>query len=385
MGLMKEASSSGVLAWCPYHSRRQILAVGSTSSDTAQRAIPHLDFMTFDVADPTTTMPIVNGVTSGGQQFRSISWSGGDCSNPDGPFPLGLVAGSLDSCVGVWNPDPIIRGTNSPRSASSPESDSVDSALYRQIFPHQNFWSNCVRFNPHRSRVFGSASNNGHLAVINMERGGKVPDIIEPGGPGTGEYAYTCLSWNAVVPHILSAGTNVGMTDIWDLKCRKRTTVIRDPAGRQGVSAVAWLPLQATQMIIAYDDDRNPSIQFWDLRNTNYPFKELAGHSKGITDLEFSTIDHNLLLTTGKDSHTVCWSTDGPQPLVLSEISTQQWNNQVRWSPHMPGLFATGSTHNHRVTVNSVQPSPHSLGPQSANAGTPPSRYVPKWFKVGIG
>eukprot|EP00923_Selenidium_pygospionis_P047882 GHVN01082559.1.p1 GENE.GHVN01082559.1~~GHVN01082559.1.p1 ORF type:complete len:288 (+),score=60.67 GHVN01082559.1:132-995(+) len=166
MGLMKEASSSGVLAWCPYHSRRQILAVGSTSSDTARRAIPHLDFMTFDMADPTTTMPIVNSVSSGGQQFRSISWSGGDCSNPDGPFPLGLVAGSLDSCVGVWNPDPIIRGTNSPRSASSPESDSVDSALYRQIFPHQNFWSNCVRFNPHRSRVFGSASNNGHVSLL---------------------------------------------------------------------------------------------------------------------------------------------------------------------------------------------------------------------------
>jgi hypothetical protein len=35
----------------------------------------------------------------------------------------------------------------------------------------------------------------------------------------------------------------------------------RDPAGRCRLSAVAWLPDQATQVIVAYDDDTHPSLQ----------------------------------------------------------------------------------------------------------------------------
>lgn len=38
----------------------------------------------------------------------------------------------------------------------------------------------------------------------------------------------------------------------------------RDPGGRLRPSSVAWLPNQATQVVVAYDDDTNPSFQVWD-------------------------------------------------------------------------------------------------------------------------
>ncbi len=42
-------------------------------------------------------------------------------------------------------------------------------------------------------------------------------------------------------------------------------------------SGLAWNPEVPTQVMVAYNDDNNPSLQLWDLRNSSYPFKEHAG------------------------------------------------------------------------------------------------------------
>ncbi len=45
-------------------------------------------------------------------------------------------------------------------------------------------------------------------------------------------------------------------------------------------SAIQWNPDIATQLIVASDDDRSPTLQMWDLRNSVSPLKEFVGHHK---------------------------------------------------------------------------------------------------------
>lgn len=102
------------------------------------------------------------------------------------------------------------------------------------------------------------------------------PEVYEVGPDplrAHGNRAVTAVAWNQVVPHILASTCTNGTTAIWNLKQRKASIRLRDPAGRQKISSVAWVPNQATQFIVTYDDDTNPSLQMWDLRNATYPFK----------------------------------------------------------------------------------------------------------------
>ena len=41
-----------------------------------------------------------------------------------------------------------------------------------------------------------------------------------------------------------------------------------------------WNPDVATQLVVASDDDRSPTLQMWDLRNSMSPVKEFVGHMK---------------------------------------------------------------------------------------------------------
>eukprot|EP00983_Pelagomonas_calceolata_P110167 1159640-Pelagomonas_calceolata.AAC.3 len=45
-------------------------------------------------------------------------------------------------------------------------------------------------------------------------------------------------------------------------------------------SVLQWNPEVATQLVVASDDDRSPTLQMWDLRNSVSPLKEFVGHSK---------------------------------------------------------------------------------------------------------
>lgn len=45
-------------------------------------------------------------------------------------------------------------------------------------------------------------------------------------------------------------------------------------------SVLQWNPDVATQLVVASDDDRTPTLQMWDLRNSMTPVKEFVGHTK---------------------------------------------------------------------------------------------------------
>jgi hypothetical protein len=45
-------------------------------------------------------------------------------------------------------------------------------------------------------------------------------------------------------------------------------------------SVLQWNPDVATQLVVASEDDRTPTLQMWDLRNSMSPVKEFVGHTK---------------------------------------------------------------------------------------------------------
>jgi protein transport protein SEC31 len=176
-----------------------------------------------------------------------------------------------------------------------------------------------------------------------------------------------CCAWNRKVPHILCSSSNNGMTVVWDLKQQKEVISFKDPANRLRCSSVVWNPDVPTQLLVAYDDDRNPSLQMWDLRNCQYPFKETAAHGKGILAVSWNDMDSNLLLSCGKDNRMIIWCLASGAPELFCEIACPQQTFEGRWAPHKPGLVSAASFAG-AVTVHSMMQSQVQT-----------MKYCPKW------
>lgn len=102
-----------------------------------------------------------------------------------------------------------------------------------------------------------------------------------PGGPGSGPTAeITHLAWNRKVQHILASTGSDGACVVWDLKKQRPIISLRDQNSQRRCSAVQWNPEVATQLVVASDDDRSPTLQMWDLRNSASPIAEFVGHTK---------------------------------------------------------------------------------------------------------
>merc|ERR1719282_1467292 len=114
-------------------------------------------------------------------------------------------------------------------------------------------------------------------------------------------------------------------------------------------------------------------MQMWDLRNCSYPFKEMAGHTKGILGVAWNPMDPNLILSCGKDNRVICWSVVSGKFETFCEIPSQQSNFEVRWAPHRPSVISAAS-HSGAVSIHSVQ--------QQQTAG---SQYCPRWYKKPCG
>jgi hypothetical protein len=115
------------------------------------------------------------------------------------------------------------------------------------------------------------------------------------------------LSWNRKVQHILASTQVDGATVIWDLKKQRPVITLKDPNSQRRCSALQWNPEVATQLVVASDDDRSPTLQLWDLRNSMGPVKEFVGHTKGVLGMAWCAQDPGLLLSCSKDNRTICW------------------------------------------------------------------------------
>lgn len=153
------------------------------------------------------------------------------------------------------------------------------------------------------------------------------------------------------VQHILATTSSSGQTVVWDLKREKPVISFSDPS-RPRASSFSWHPAIATQLLVASDDDRTPSLQLWDLRNSSSPVREFHGHAKGVLSLAWSLDDPRLLLSSGKDSKTICWDMDAGST-VATLPSDPNWALQVAWSPAARGVFGT-ATFDGKVAVHNL-------------------------------
>ncbi|GAW79468.1 protein transport protein SEC31 [Plasmodium gonderi] len=250
------------------------------------------------------------------------------------------------------------------------EKASYENFILSKVNVHEDS-INCLEFNKHKNHLIATGGNDGQLFITDIENICS-PTSYDPYLEKNNLQKITCLNWNQKVSHILATSSNNGNTIIWDLKIKKSAVSFRDPHNRTRTSSLAWLANQPTQILVSYDDDKSPCLQLWDLRNSNYPIKEIIGHSKGINNISFSNLDTNLLLSSGKDI-TKCWFFSNNNFDVYNEVNNSANNIYSKWSPFIPDIFAS-ATNMDTIQINSIN-----------NGIKMTTKYIPSFYKKDSG
>lgn len=268
------------------------------------------------------------------ERFHRMAW-GSIGSGESEQYPFGIVAGGLvDGSVSLWNPSAML---------SPDANDGGAGALICPLKKHVGAVKG-LQFNPFSSNLLASGAADSDVCIWDVASPAKpslFPALKQSGGSAPGG-EITHLAWNGKVQHILASTSSTGNTVVWDLKRQRQVISFSDPSGSRRCSALQWNPEVATQLIVASDDDQQPKLQVWDLRNSISPYKEFVGHHKGVLSLAWCNLDSRFLLSSGKDNRTLCWDTTTGE--VLCEMpASQNWNFDVQWCPTVPGWFSTAS------------------------------------------
>lgn len=81
---------------------------------------------------------------------------------------------------------------------------------------------------------------------------------------------------------------------------------------------MAWNPDEPMMIATAADDDYNPIVLVWDLRNASQPTGQFQGHSASVTSIAWCQKDSDLLMSCGKDKRTVTLET---MSYILKNVS----------------------------------------------------------------
>lgn len=296
-----------------------------------------------------------------GLQFSSINWHAFGESEK---YPYGIIAsGFNDGSVGLWDANAIIRGT---------AGDDNNDANGRGLLCLQNVHSvpvQTIAFNPNRQHLI--ASGGVEVAIHNLEQDISDPDVFSPGDNLHEGSVITSVSWNRKVPHILASASQNGISVVWDLKINKSIFNFSDHSrnlNNRNVS-LSWNPEIPTQVAVAYDDEKTPELQIWDLRNPKGPiFCSMKGHTKGINYLDWCLTDPALIITLGRDNKTCIWNYKQGDSLV-SESAVDEPGSSVQWSTRQPEIYS--------VTSFSGKSTIYSLNNQID--------HIPIWLRPPVG
>ncbi|CAG9463141.1 unnamed protein product [Pedinophyceae sp. YPF-701] len=340
---IKQIDRAATTAFCP---NAPYIATGSMSGaiDMSFSTNSTLEIFNLDLDQATGECSLAGGAVPAPERFHRLAWGG--CSSPSS---RGLLAGGLaDGVVCVWDPSKII-GTQSPSKAS---------CQVATLQKHKGAVRG-LEFCPSSTSpwLLASGGDDGELCIWDLNNPASpslLPALGTDGQSPKGDIAH--LSWHRKVQHILASTSNTGTTVVWDLRRQKPVISFRDPASARRCSALQWHPEVGTQLIVASVEDACPTLQLWDLRNSQSPVREIAGHHKGVLAASWSPHDPSLLLTCAKDNRTVCW--DVPTGSTVCEVagrpgSGSNYNFCVAWCPTEPGVFAT-SSFDGRVTLSSL-------------------------------
>ncbi|CAN6455975.1 unnamed protein product [Victoria cruziana] len=326
MACIKGASRSASAAFSPVSCH---LAAGTMAGavDLSFSSSASLEIFKLDFHSDEWELPVV-GECASSERFNRLSWGKPGSSSEE--YSLGLIAGGLvDGSINVWNPQKLIGSTDSENS--------LIARLQKHTGPVRG-----LEFNVSSPNLLASGAEDGELCIWDLSNPAEpshFPSLKGVGSGAQGEISF--LSWNHKVQHILASTSYNGTTVVWDLKRQKPVISFSDSIRRR-CSVLQWNPDIATQLIVASDDDRSPSLRVWDMRNTISPMKEFVGHSKGVIAMSWCPNDSAFLLTCAKDNRTLCWDTITGE-IVCELPASTNWNFDIHWYPKIPGVISASS------------------------------------------
>ena len=285
---IKQVDRTAVLAWSPTFQQQPFIATGTVSGamDASFSSNSELELFNVSLQERNTTGSQVASVPVSAR-FNRLSWS---------PHGSSIIAGGLeDGTVILWDANKLINGQ-------------ADSAM----IDSKSIYGGPVRglqFSPHTPFLLAIGSIDAQLSLMDMND----PSKVYMPGPTKSQRLedVTDLAWNPKVGHILAASSSNGMTVVWDLRAKKEALQFAASGGSGGrgpISSIAWNPDSPNQIVCASEDNAQPLIYSWDLRNAHSPEKSLNGHTKGVLSVAWCPKDSDLLLSSGKDNRTIFWN-----------------------------------------------------------------------------
>ncbi|CCO35980.1 Protein transport protein SEC31 [Rhizoctonia solani AG-1 IB] len=363
---LKEIVRTATFAWSP--GVEPTIATGTVAGalDASFSNDAHLEIWSPDLHDRDTTLGAEGGLGPKGKvtlssRFNRLAWGYTNPDRPQGVLAAGLESGQLE----LWDPAQISHETD------------VSSARLLQNTTHTGP-VRALHFNPLQTSLLASGSVGSELYIWDL----KNPSTpYTPGARSQRLDGISALGWNAQVAHILASSSLSGYTVVWDLRGKREVVALQyggggGPVGgpgpgsgaggvRRGMSDVAWHPDNATRLITASEDDSQPVIMLWDLRNARAPERILQGHERGVLSVSWCPQDPELLISCGKDNRTLVWNPSSGE--ILGQLPpSNNWSFLTSWNPHNPDIFATAN-YDGSIALHSIQ----STAPTSTTTTAP--------------
>eukprot|EP00963_Diacronema_lutheri_P007132 scaffold626_cov337-Pavlova_lutheri.AAC.17 len=330
---VRQAPRAAQAAFCPTDASHLATGTMAGAIDLSFSSAAAVEIWSLELAKKRADMELAGQAVSTWERFHRLAWGRA------GPTPIGTLAGGLaDGTIGVWDPKVVLD------TKPSENADESGKALLAQLQHHRGSVRG-LQFNPCTTNLLASGSADAEICIWDLATPKKpslYPALKNGSANENAPGETTFLQWNNKVQHILASTSTSGTTVVWDLKRQKPVISFTDPNGKRRCSALQWNPEVATQLIVASDDDRAPSLQVWDLRNSISPVREFVGHQKGVLSLAWCPHDPSLLLSCGKDNRVICWGSANGD--ILCELASESnWYFDVQWSPTLPGIFSASS------------------------------------------
>ncbi|KAJ3252470.1 protein transport protein S31 [Boothiomyces macroporosus] len=321
--MIKRIDRTSTTSWSPATEKEPLLALGSVAGalDASFSSKAELEIYSLNLNSTDKNLLKVHSITSN-SRFNRIAWGA-----------THLACGKENGELDIWETKSLLKKTDKPFYSTK--------------------LSGPVRgldFNPITTNLLASGALDGEIFIWDLNQ---VNSPYEPGARSQRLEDVTALAWNKQVSYILASGSSNGYSVIWDLRNRKELIKINNPNGRKPITAISWNPDIPTQLLTCSDDDANPVILMWDLRNASAPEKTLSGHSKGVLSMDWCPKDSELLLSCGKDNRTIVWDTLRGVP-IGDLVHSSNWSFDTKWCPRNPDLCVVAS-YDGRVSVHSIQ------------------------------
>ncbi|KAJ3318995.1 protein transport protein S31 [Boothiomyces sp. JEL0866] len=321
--MIKRIDRTSTTSWSPATEKEPLLALGSVAGalDASFSSKAELEIYSLNLNSADKNLLKLHSITSN-SRFNRIAWGAAHLA-------CGKENGELD----IWETKSLLKKVDKPFYCAK------HSGPVRGL-----------DFNPVTTNLLASGASDGEILIWDLNQ---ISSPYEPGARSQRLEDVTCLAWNKQVSYILASGSTNGYSVIWDLRNRKELIKMNNPGGRKPITAISWNPDIPTQLLTCSDDDANPVILMWDLRNASAPEKTLSGHSKGVLSMDWCPKDSELLLSCGKDNRTIVWDTLRGIP-IGDLVHSANWSFDTKWCPRNPDLCVVAS-YDGRVSVHSVQ------------------------------